>query len=351
MGYFRENIERMAGYTPGFQPKAADVVKLNTNENPYPPSPKVMEVIGRLHPERLRRYPEPLGDTFRAAAAKILGVRPENLICANGGDDLLAMCVRAFCDRQRPLAYAQPTYSLYPVLARIQDCQVIEISRATDWPAELAKVNAPLTIVCNPNAPTADFTPIEQLQKLAEALDGVLLIDEAYADFASDNAMRLVSQYDNVIVLRSLSKGYSLAGLRFGFGAADPALIEGLVKVKDSYNVDAAAIAAATAAILDQSYFYANVERIKTERQRLTESLRLLGLEVGDSQANFVLARYSKGSARPLFESLVSRNIFVRYFDLPSLEDKLRITVGTAEQNKILVAALRDILSEKGNKP
>jgi histidinol-phosphate aminotransferase len=178
-----------------------------------------------------------------------------------------------------------------------------------------------------------------------------LLIDEAYADFASDNAMRLVSQYDNVIVLRSLSKGYSLAGLRFGYGAADPALIEGLVKVKDSYNVDAAAIAAATAAILDQSYFYANVERIKTERQRLTESLRLLGLEVGDSQANFVLARYPKGSARPLFESLVSRNIFVRYFDLPGLEDKLRITVGTAEQNKILVAALRDILSEKGNKP
>jgi histidinol-phosphate aminotransferase len=348
MGYFRENIERMAGYTPGFQPKAADVVKLNTNENPYPPSPKVLEVIRRLHPERLRRYPEPLGDTFRVAAAKVLGIGPENLICANGGDDLLAICVRAFCDGQRPVAYAQPTYSLYPVLARIQGCQAIEIPRAGDWLRDLARVNAPLTIVCNPNAPTTEFTAIEELQKLAGALDGVLLIDEAYVDFASDNAIRLIKSHDNVIVLRSLSKGYSLAGLRFGFGAADPALIEGLVKVKDSYNVDAVAIAAATAAILDQTYFCRNVDLIKSERQRLTESLRLLGLEAADSQTNFVLARVPKGSARPVYEALTARNIYVRYFDLPGLEDKLRITVGTPEQNKILVAALREILSGKG---
>jgi len=348
MGYFRESIEQMAGYTPGYQPKSANVVKLNTNENPYPPSPKVLETIRRLHPERLRRYPEPLGDTFRAAAASVFGIAPEMILCTNGGDDLLAICVRAFCDGRRPMAYARPTYSLYPVLAKIQGCEAIETERRGDWPAELARINAALTIVCNPNAPTTDFLAVERLEQLASALRGVLLIDEAYADFALDNALRLAEKHDNVIVLRSLSKGYSLAGLRFGFGVAQPGLIEGLIKVKDSYNVDAVAIAAASAAVLDQPYFRANVEQILQERQRLTESLRLLGFEVPDSQTNFVLARFAGGSAKPIYEALVERDIYVRYFELPGLEDKLRITVGTPQQNKILVTALREILSEKG---
>lgn len=350
MGYFRESIANMKGYTPGFQPTAADVVKLNTNENPYPPSPKVMEVIRRLHPERLRRYPQPLGDAFRDAAAKILGVEPQQIICANGGDDLLAICTRAFCDGNRPMAYARPTYSLYPVLAQIQGCETIELVRADNWLNDLAKVNAPLTIVCNPNAPTTDFVEVEELGKLAGALEGILLVDEAYVDFARDNAIRLVKEHDNVIVLRSMSKGYSLAGLRFGYGVAQQALIEGLMKVKDSYNVDAVAIAAAATAILDQTYFWSNVELIKTERQRLTESLRLLGFEVPDSQANFVLARCSRIPAKQVYETLANRNIYVRYFELPDLEDKLRITVGTPEQNKILVKALQEIFSQKGMK-
>lgn len=350
MGYFRDSIEQMTGYVPGFQPKAADVIKLNTNENPYPPSPRVMEVIRKLHPERLRRYPEPLGDTFRKAAAEVLEVKPENIICANGGDDLLAICTRAFCDGRRPMAYAQPTYSLYPVLAQIQGCETIELVRRDNWLSDLAKVNAPLTIICNPNAPTTDFIDIEELDKLAGALEGVLLIDEAYVDFARDNAIRLIRNRDNVIVLRSMSKGYSLAGLRFGYGVAQPALIEGLMKVKDSYNVDAVAIAAATAAIRDQAFFWSNVEAIKSERQRLTESLRLLGFEVPDSQTNFVLARCVKGSAKELHEALAQRNIYVRYFKLPDLDDKLRITVGTPEQNKSLVMALQEILSREGTK-
>ncbi|HOQ05036.1 MAG TPA: histidinol-phosphate transaminase [Anaerohalosphaeraceae bacterium] len=348
MGYFRECIEQMEGYTPGFQPKAADVVKLNTNENPYPPSPMVLEVLRRFPPERLRRYPEPLGDTFRAAASSVLGISPDQIFCTNGGDELLAVCTRAFCDARRPMAYPQPTYSLYPVLARIQGCPAVEIPREGDWLGELARINAPLTIVCNPNAPTSDFVPVEQLDRLASALSGVLLIDEAYADFAPDNALRLVAKHDNVIVLRSFSKGYSLAGLRFGFGVAQPAMIEGLIKVKDSYNVDAVAAAAAAAAITDQPYFRANVERIVQERSRLTESLRLLGFEVPDSQTNFVLARCPDGSAEGLYKALAEKNIYVRYFSLPGLYDKLRITVGTPEQNKILVTAMREILSKKG---
>ena len=161
MGYFRDNVERTEGYTPGFQPKAAEVVKLNTNENPYPPSPRVMKTLAQIKPEQLRRYPDPLGNAFREAAAELNGVQPENIMCCNGGDDLLSIAVRAFCDEGRPLAYPVPTYSLYPVLARLQDCEAIEIpfGEKFDLPAGLATTGAALTIVCNPNAPTGSFRP------------------------------------------------------------------------------------------------------------------------------------------------------------------------------------------------
>lgn len=345
MVYFRDIIEQMAGYTPGFQPKSADVVKLNTNENPYPASPKVLQALQALTAENLRRYPDPMGQPFRLAAAKVLSVQPENIICTNGGDDLLNICIRACCDAARPLAYASPTYSLYPVLAQLHGCDVVEVERDANGSLEqLAKVNAALTIVCNPNAPTCQLLPIEALADLAGRLAGVLLIDEAYVDFAEDNAIRLVSEFDNVVLLRSMSKGYSLAGMRFGFGIAGKRMMEGLMKVKDSYPVDAAAITAATAAMADQAYFKANVDKVKIERSRLTEQLTALGFEVGPSQTNFVLARCVSKPAKDVYEALIERNIFVRYFVLPGLEDKLRITIGTPEQNNRLLDALKDIL-------
>jgi histidinol-phosphate aminotransferase len=345
MGYFRDTIEQMAGYTPGFQPKSADVVKLNTNENPYPPSPKAIEAVRTLSGDRLRRYPEPDADTFRAAAASVLGVTAENIICTNGGDDLLMVCFRACCDADRPVAFAQPTYSLYPVLGQLQGCPVIEVNRDADGSLEqLAEINAALTIVCNPNAPTSDFISVDALRALAEKLAGVLLIDEAYVDFADDNAVRLIQDFDNVIILRSMSKGYSLAGMRFGFGIAAASLIGGLVKAKDSYPVDAAAIAAATAAIQDQAYLRENVEKVKSERVRLSRQLRFMGFDVPDSQTNFVLTRCVGLDARDVFDALVERNIFVRYFDLPGLGDKLRITIGTPEQNDKLMSALKKII-------
>ena len=345
MAYFRETIEQMAGYTPGFQPKTADVVKLNTNENPYPPSPNVLKAVAKLTPENLRRYPDPGAETFCIAAAKVLGVRPENIICTNGGDDLLNICIRACCDADRPMAYAKPTYSLYPVLAQLHGCKAIEIDRdATGSLDRLAEINAALTIVCNPNAPTCDLLPIDALAKLAGRLAGVLLIDEAYVDFAEQSAIQLVADFDNVILLRSLSKGYSLAGLRFGFGIAGTRLIGGLQKVRDSYPVDAVAIAAATAAIQDQKYQKASVEKVKAERSRLTDQLRTMGFEASDSQTNFILARSSKKEAKDVYDALVKRNIFVRYFALPGLEDKLRITVGMSEQNDQLLEALKEIM-------
>ena len=348
MEYFRKNVENTLGYVPGYQPKEADVVKLNTNENPYPPSPLVLKAIAEIKPEQLRRYPDPLAETFREAVAQVHGIKPGNILCTNGGDELLSIAVRAFCDESRPVAYPVPTYSLYPVLAVLQNCRAIEIPFNKDFslPEKLEKTNAALTIICNPNAPSGSFIRPEKIADLAKKLKGMLLVDEAYVDFAEDNCIKLLGEFDNLIILRSLSKGYSLAGLRFGFAIADEGLISGLLKLKDSYNVDTIAIAAATAAIKDQSYFKQNVEKIKKDRQALTENLQSLGFTVPESSSNFVLAQSTKKAADFIYEKLEERNIYIRYWKQPGLENKLRISVGTAEQNNKLISALKEILSQ-----
>ncbi len=347
MGYFRKNIEKVKGYEPGFQPKETDVIKLNTNESPYPPSPQVSRVLAEISPERLRKYPDPIGDEFRQAAAQINSVNPDEIMCCNGGDDLLTMAFRAFCDRNRPVAYPVPTYSLYPVLAKLQNCRAIEVPFDAEFnlPSKLAGTDAALTIVCNPNAPSGSFVSVDELASLADELSGILLIDEAYVDFAEDNCTRLVKEFDNIIILRSLSKGYGLAGLRFGYAIAQPDLIKGLMKVKDSYNVDAVALAVATAAVKDQKYFTETTEKVKKARGILIEQLRDLGFDVPQSHANFVLARCKNHKADMIFDKLKERRIYVRYFKLAGLEDKLRITVGTDEQNNVLISALKEILS------
>ena len=346
MAYFRENIENAKAYEPGFQPKQTDVIKLNTNENPYPPSPAVMKALAELSAERLRRYPDPIGDEFRRTAAQIDGVSPENIMCCNGADELLTIAFRAFCDENRPVTYPVPTYSLYPVLANLQNCKAIEVPFDGEFnlPPRLAKTAANLTIVCNPNAPSATFIDVGELASLADEITGVLLIDEAYVDFADSNGVSLIKDFDNVLILRSLSKGYSLAGLRFGYAIARPELIAGLMKVKDSYNVDAVSIALAGAAIKDRKHFEQNIEKVKQQRRWLTEELRTLGFDVPESHANFVLAKSKNREAGGIYDQLVQRNIYVRYFNLPGLSDKLRVTVGTAEQNDKLISALRQIL-------
>jgi histidinol-phosphate aminotransferase len=347
MGYFRDNIEKMKGYEPGFQPRSSDVVKLNTNENPYPPSPAVLKAIADIVAEQLRRYPDPMGNVFREAAAKINGVDADWIMCCNGGDELLKMAFTAFCDRKRPAAYPVPTYSLYPVLANIQNCKAIEVpfDKEFNLPARLARVKSALTIVCNPNAPSGTLISAEELAELAEEIKGVLLIDEAYVDFAERNCVELVRQFKNVIILRSLSKGYSLAGLRFGYAIARPEMIEGLLKVKDSYNADAIAISAATAAIKDQQYFKENVNKVKAERKRLTEKLRELGFELPESSSNFVFAEHKSRKAKVIFNKLVQHNIYVRYWDSPGIDNKLRISVGTPQQNDTLLSVLKEIVS------
>ena len=345
---FRQNIERMRGYEPGYQPSGTDVIKLNTNENPYPPAPEVARAIVQVAEDTslLRRYPKVLWDDFRQAAAEVLAVEPEMIVCGNGGDELLTMLARCCCDEGRPMAYPVPTYTLYPVLADIQGCRAIEVAFAENFriPEALTKAGASLTILCNPNAPTGTFVAVEDVAQLAGRVNGVLAVDEAYVDFAEDNCLRLLKDFDNVVVLRSMSKGYSLAGMRFGYAVASARIVEAMIKVKDSYNVSVVTQAAATAAIRSGGYYRANVQKIIVQRKRLTAELGKLGFCVQPSHSNFVLARIDRPAAAVVYERLAEKGIFVRYFDSDGLRDKLRITVGTSEQNDALLQELAAIV-------
>jgi len=348
MGYLRDNIERMQGYTPGFQPREPGFVKLNTNENPYAPSPPVLEALRDSCGESIRKYPDPLADAFRSTAAEVLGTRPERIICGAGSDDLLTIAVRAFCAEGDAVAFPRPSYSLYEVLAQIQGARAVPVEFPEDYslPGGLGDTGAPLVLLANPNAPSGTMVPHGELERLAGQLEGVLLIDEAYVDFAEWNCLDLTDRHANVIVTRTLSKSYSLAGLRFGFAVADERLVDGMMKVKDSYNVSAPAIAGATAAISDRQWLARTVGRIKTTRARLIGELEGLGCFCHPSQTNFVLARMPEGrSAERVYEELLARKILVRYFKAPRLDDCLRITVGTDGEIDALIEALREILA------
>ncbi len=344
MTYFRDNIEAMSGYVPGEQPPPdVKVIKLNTNENPYPPSPAVLEVLKNFNPEFLRRYPDPLSNRVRRAVSAVFSVPEEWVIVGNGSDELLSILMRACCGPARPAVYAMPTYVLYRTLAEMEDAKCCEVSYDEDYNlpvADLINAAGALTIVCSPNSPSGTVAPLGLLERIAEAAPGVVAVDEAYVDFAEGDAVDLVRKYENVIVLRTLSKGYSLAGLRLGFGIAQPPVIAGLMKVKDSYNVDALSCCLGAAAIEDQAYKAANAERVKASRKILAGALEELGFRVWPSQSNFLLARPPRGDAQRLYRSLKEEGILVRYFRQPRLDDKLRISVGTDAENDLLIRSL-----------
>jgi len=348
MSYLRPNIDAMAGYEPGFQPKEPGFIKLNTNENPYPPSPGVIEAMRAACGEGIRKYPDPLADAFRTRAAELLGTRPECILCGFGSDDLLTIAVRAFCGEGDAMAFPCPTYSLFEVLARIQNARAVPVDFPEDYslPPALKETGARLTLLANPNAPSGTTVPFEDVEGLARALKGVLLVDEAYVDFAEWNCLDLARTCPNVVVTRTLSKSYSFAGARFGYAVAHEDLIAGMMKVKDSYNVSAPALAGAVAAIEDQEWLARNVARIKRTRRALIEGLERLGFSCWPSQSNFVLARVPPGQdAERVFGELFRRKILVRYFKAPRLDDCLRITVGTDEEIGALLDALRAILA------
>lgn len=353
MPYERVNIQRMSGYTPGEQPADAGVVKLNTNENPYPPAPAVMEALRAVPADALRRYPPPMADEFRKVAAQVHGVKPENIIATNAGDELLRLAITTFVEPGRPIGTAEPSYSLYPVLADIHGSPTVRVGLKDGWslPPDFARrmndAGVQLAFAVNPHAPSGTLTRVEDLAAVAESLDGVLLIDEAYVDFVDPSlrhdAVQLVKRFDNVLLLRTLSKGYSLAGLRFGYGLGAASLIEPmLTKTKDSYNTDAVSQRLATAALRSRGEASKTWEAVRNERSRVVRELAALGLPCLPSQSNFILA--TSPNARHLYESLKARRIYVRYFDQDRLRDKLRITIGTPEQNDALLNALKELL-------
>jgi histidinol-phosphate aminotransferase len=334
----------MAPYVPGEQPGPGEkVIKLNTNENPFPPSPRVLEAIRSVDPESLRRYPSPKADAFRAVAARVHGVSPEMILAGNGSDEILAILMRTFVGPGAVLAYPDPTYSLYPVLADESESRVRTVAWEANWdlPIDALLATSPKAIFfANPNAPTGTLVKKSRVRELAQAFDGLVLVDEAYVDFADESCLELVREFPNLVLSRTFSKGYALAGLRFGYAIAAPAVVSEMLKVKDSYNCDAIAILAATAALDDQAYAKKSWDAVRAERARLTRELGRRGFEVIPSQANFVFARCPQGNAADVYLALKRQGILVRFFDKPGLADKVRITVGTPEQNDAVLKAL-----------
>lgn len=347
--YFRPNVDAMAPYVPGEQPQpGTKIIKLNTNENPYPPSPKAMSVLQNLDGECLRRYPDPYANEFRQAVSDALDIPRDWIIVGNGSDEILNVLIRACSEGARKVVYPIPTYVLYRTLSTMQLAETVEVSYGEDFKLpieELVAANGAVTLIASPNSPDGHAVPINDLRCLASRLQGVLAIDEAYVDFAEESATPLLSEFDNVILLRTLSKGYSLAGLRLGFGIANPKMLEGLFKVKDSYNIDAIACAVGAAAMRDQFYKNECSDKVKLSRAKLALSLQELNFKVWESQANFLFVQPQHVKAEVLYLKLKQYGILVRYFKQPGLDDKLRITVGTDEQNRILTDTLSNILN------
>jgi histidinol-phosphate aminotransferase len=343
VSFIRPEIHAMSGYTPGEQPRDGEYLKLNTNENPYPPSPKVFEAIQRaLTSDGLRKYPDPLGHEFRATAGRVLKVEPACILIGNGSDDVLTILTRTFVPAGGLIVSPTPSYLLYKTLAEIQGARYQAIPFSQHWGIDPAQspIDASLTFIPNPNSPTGTTMPAEALGRWP----GPLVIDEAYADFADHNALHLVKESERFVVTRSLSKSYSLAGVRFGFAVAAPEVTAELYKVKDSYNCDVLSLVAATAAIADQAHMLANRAKIIATRTRLAKALRGLGFEVCDSQANFVWARHPDRRLKLIYEELRRRKILVRYMSYEGYGEGLRISVGTDTEIDHLVAELMSVV-------
>ena len=333
-------------YVPGEQPAAgARVTKLNTNENPYPPSSRVLDAMREALADTLRLYPDPEAMALRQRASEVYGVDVDGIVVGNGSDELLALLLRAVVDPGGRVAYPVPTYSLYRTLVSLHGARPVEIPFPDDWrlPPALAAADAALTFLCNPNAPSGTFVPVGEVADLARRVPGVLVVDEAYVDFARDHALRLVGALPNVVVLRTLSKSFSLAGLRVGFAFAHPDVAAGLRTVKDSYNVGRLTQVGARAALEDLAWMQHGIERIRATRAVLAAGLARLGFVVPPSETNFVLARAPGRSMAPVAAALAARGLLVRHFAVPGLEDALRITVGTDDEVARLLGALAEL--------
>ena len=359
----RPLVEKLRAYVPGEQPKIKGLIKLNTNENPYPPVPKVLSATKAAVDGRLRLYPNPTAQALRERLAKFHHCRPEQTIVGNGSDELLAMAVRCFVEPALPwtsrskatVQYFTPSYSLYPVLADIHGARSKEFPLPPDFalPSMSALKQgrrwdfaAALTFVTTPNAPSGRGYATADLDRLCRAQRGVVVLDEAYVDFADANALSLALKHPHVLVARTFSKAYSLCFQRVGYFVGHPDLIAALHKIRDSYNVNGLGQAAALATLDDLPYYRANFKEIIATRQRLSRELEWLGFQVFPSQTNFILAQPPKFPARDWLQKLRDRKILVRWFNLPEVRQYLRITIGTPAEAAALIKATKQILSK-----
>ena len=342
MGIAR-HIKKLAGYVPGEQPKSRNVVKLNTNENPYPPSPRCAKVLSSFNLDDLRRYPDPNFSALAKAIADENGTTADRVFVGNGSDEILSLAARVFGENNESIGSLDPSYSLYKTLAAIRDVKWVGIRNSSTRP--LTHPSTSLFLWTNPNAPTGGFAEPKAIAAFAKKFKGVVIVDEAYADFARGNCMSLATatRNRNVIVMRTFSKSYSLAGLRVGYCVGPKDLIDALYKAKDSYNVDAVAQAVALAAFKDGAYHRKTVAKVVKTRKAFEKALSKRGWDVIKSESNFVFAKPPAGAAaKDVFSYLKSREIYVRYFPGPLTGDRLRITIGTDGQMKTLLEALDD---------
>ncbi|TDH35968.1 histidinol-phosphate transaminase [Pseudohoeflea suaedae] len=348
--FWSKIVHDLDPYVPGEQPRIEGLIKLNTNENPYPPSPKALEAIRRATDEPLRLYPDPVSAELRETIAASFGLEAGNIFVGNGSDEVLAHAFMGLLKQDGPLLFPDITYSFYPVYCGLYGIEAKKIPLADDMSVDIDAYRGPAgaIILPNPNAPTGIALPLADIRKLAEAdRDRLLVVDEAYVDFGGESAAALVPDFDNILVIRTFSKSYSLAGSRVGFAIGQRPLIEALERVKDSFNsypLDRLAQAAATAAWKDRDWFEATRSRIMMSRNRLAGDLTELGFEVLPSAANFVFARHAGHEGASLAAALRAEAILVRHFNKPRISDYLRITVGTEAECSRLVEVLRKIL-------
>jgi histidinol-phosphate aminotransferase len=341
--FLRPDIAAMRGYTPGEQ--VADCIKLNTNECAWPPSPRVFAALQGIGEAQLRKYPDPRARRLREVAAATYGVRTDQVLAGNGSDDCLTIIYRSLLGPGDRAACPWPTYGLYDDLAAIQGVAIEHVDWAKDWqlPSVLPRLGAKLVLLANPNNPSGTVVPVAELRRLADALDGILVVDEAYVDFCPGGSiLPHLDAHPNLIVLRTFSKSYSLAGARLGLLFAAAPLVDAFMKVKDSYNVNVLTQLAGTAALEDQDHHRDLLRRTLAERARLERELARLGWSWPPSGANFLLCEVGP-KAGDIYRGLKERGLLVRWWDRPGLSSKLRITVGTPEQTDLLLKHLREL--------
>ncbi|WP_420684360.1 histidinol-phosphate transaminase [Acinetobacter baumannii] len=354
MRFWSPEVRELEPYVPGEQPKIQNLLKLNTNENPYPPSPKVVEAVqAMLHEQAdvLRLYPDPDATALKQAIAKQQNINVSQVFVGNGSDEVLAHIFKAFFLQDEPILYPDITYSFYPVYSQFFGTKTKEIPLNENFEIDVRDYTQPNggVIITNPNAPTSIALSLAEIEQVLQANpDRVVVIDEAYVDFGAESAVSLINRYENLVVCQTTSKSRSLAGLRVGFAIAQTHLIAALEAVKNSFNsypIDRFAIAAAVASFEDQAYFEEQCQKVITSREKLVRDLTELGFNVLPSKANFIFATHSQHDAGQLAQKLREQGIIVRYFNKPRINQFLRITVGTDEQNARLVQTLKqDIL-------